>query len=104
MRIGGSGLFVLNLGTKRRQKVASFTPPAVLPREKCPWFPLNRRLCEPRSQYGNFGVKRNVLPVLGIEMLFFGFQAQKSTKNTEKFVLVKHSLTCMRMECPLRKG
>ena len=50
-----------------------------------------------RSQYGNSGVKRNVLSAPGIELLFFGFQAQKPTKeNTEKFFKVKHTLIRMR--------
>jgi hypothetical protein len=57
----------------------------------------------PRSQYGKFGEKRNIVPVPEIEMLFFGLQAQKPAKKNRKFLNYKNSITRMKVECPLRK-
>jgi hypothetical protein len=53
--------------------MASFMLPAVLPRGKCNWFPLDRRLCGPQSQYGKFGEEKNIVPLIRLELLFFDY-------------------------------
>jgi hypothetical protein len=55
------GVDFLDLGTSWRW-VVSFTPRPFYPREKSPWYPLDRRLCGPRSRSGRRGEEKVLDP------------------------------------------
>jgi len=42
--------------------------PAALPQGKSPWYPLDRRVCEPQSWYGRGGEEKNSQSLPGIEL------------------------------------
>jgi hypothetical protein len=62
---GGTAPCILNLGTRWRWMV-SFTPRPLYPREKSPWYPLDRRLGGPKGRFGRGGENKNSLPLPGI--------------------------------------
>jgi hypothetical protein len=43
----------------RRRWVVSFTPRPLYPQGKCPWYPLDRRLCGPQNRTGRGGEDKN---------------------------------------------
>jgi len=47
--------------------VAGFTSRPLYLQGKGPWYPLDRRLGEPRSRYGHGGGEKNSQPLPGLE-------------------------------------
>jgi hypothetical protein len=60
---------ILNLGTRWRW---SASPPSALPRRTCHRCTLDRRLGGPQSRSGRCGMKKNLLPLPGIELRLLG--------------------------------
>jgi hypothetical protein len=58
--------------------------PAVYPQAKSSWYPLDRRLGEPQSQFVSGGEKKNSQPLPGLEPLIIQPVAQRYTTELSR--------------------
>jgi hypothetical protein len=75
---GGIAPCILDLGT-RRKWVVSFTPRPLYPQGKSPWYPLDRELGGPQSQFGHGGEEKNSQPHPALEPPIIQPVAQRYT-------------------------